>query len=158
MQAFAIDDAFGLDVLAITNGKALQVTSFTADTANPNVDSFLLDLNTGQLNITFSDTVDHLLFNVSLVSIVSDRVPTIELPLAGGQIDRSVDGRTVSVTLVESDLNELKNNTAIGSSVSNTFLTIGSNVISDLAGNYLVEVLISAALQASEIIPDTTGP
>ena len=158
MQAFAIDDAFGQDVLAITNGKALRVTGFTADTTNPSVDGFLLDLNTGQLNITFSDTVDHLLLNVSLISIVSDRVPTIELPLAGGQVDRSVNGRTVSVTLVVSDLNELKNNTAIGSTTSNTFLTIGPNVISDLAGNYLAEIPISAALQASEIIPDTTGP
>lgn len=92
----------------MTNGKALQVTSFTADTTIPTVDSFLLDLNTGQLNITFSDTVDHLLLNVSLLSIVSNRIPTVELLLAGGEVDRSVDGRTVVVTLVENDVNELK--------------------------------------------------
>ena len=158
MQAYAVDDAFGLDVLAITNGKALQVTSFTADTTIPTVDSFLLDLNTGQLNITFSDTVDHLLLNVSLLSIVSNRIPTVELLLAGGEVDRSVDGRTVVVTLVQNDVNELKNNTAIGSSTANTFLTIGPDAIPDLAGNYLAEIPVSSALQASSVLPDVVGP
>ena len=143
MQAYAVDDAFGLDVLAITNGKALQVTSFTADTTIPTVDSFLLDLNTGQLNITFSDTVHHLLLNVSLLSTVSNCIPTVELLLAGGEVDRSVDGRTVVVSLVENDVNELNNNAAIGSSTANTFLTIGPDAIPD---------------QASSVFPDVVGP
>jgi len=132
--------------------------NFTADTTIPTVDSFLLDLNTGQLNITFSDTVDHLLLNVSLLLIVSNYIPTVELLLAGGEVDRSVDGRIVVVALVENDMNELKDNTAIGSSTANMFLTIGPDVIPDLAGNYLAEIPVSSALQASSVLPDVIEP
>ena len=50
MQAFGIDDIEGIDVLAITDGKAIQVTNFTTDNIPPELDFFLLDLNFGILN------------------------------------------------------------------------------------------------------------
>ena len=158
LQAFAIDDAFGVDVLAITNGNAIQVGQFTADTLPPLVVGFVFDLDSGELNITFTDTVDHTLLNVSLLTLFSDAIPTFSLQLDGGEVDRSLDGLTVIVTLTEEDLNELKNNTAFATSTVDTYLTIGPNAIPDLAGNQLAEVPISALLQAMELLPDTTGP
>jgi len=50
MQAFAIDDLEGVDVLAITDGKAIQVSNYTIDDVSPQLVSFSLDLNEGLLN------------------------------------------------------------------------------------------------------------
>jgi len=38
MQAFAIDDLEGVDVLAITDGKAIQVSNYTIDDVSPSTD------------------------------------------------------------------------------------------------------------------------
>ena len=158
MQAFAIDDAFGADVLAVTNGKALQVSTFIPDTLAPTIDQFIFDLDTGSLNITFSDTIDHLLLNVSLLTITSDIIPTIAYPVDQAVVERSSDGQTVIVSLSETDLNRIKNNTNIGTGVSNTYLAIGSEAFVDLAGNYLPEIPISSALSAMTVVLDMTGP
>ena len=156
-QAFTIDDASGNDVLAITNGKAIQVTNFIPDTIPPEIDSFLLDLNSGSLNITFTDTVDHTVLNVSFFSLHDSRSPTLNITI-GGQAIRSSNGRRVDIILDSGILNILKNNSAIGSSVTSTYLSVVSNAITDLSGNYLEEISLASALQASFIQSDTTGP
>ena len=159
-QAFGINGAVGEDVLAVTNGNAIQVREggFTADTFAPEVENFLLDLNQGSLNVTFTDTVDHRSLNVSLLTIVSNRFGSTSLQLQDNGVDRSMDGRTVSIYFTENDLNILKNDSTIGTSSTNTFLVIRPLAIRDLAGNFLQEVMLSSAIPASRVVPDTSGP
>ena len=157
IQAFTIDDSSGKDVLAITNGKALQVSNFIADTVPPMLESFLLDLNFGKLNITFTDTVDETQLNISLFTLLdSPTPPSLEIEISGDVV-RSDDGRTISVSVNSTILDNIKNDTRIGTSLTDTYLAVGSGAITDLAGNFLVEIPISMA-NASELINDMTGP
>ncbi|KAL5489585.1 hypothetical protein EMCRGX_G018695 [Ephydatia muelleri] len=160
MQAFGITNAYGTNVLAITNGKALQVSNYTADTQPLSFVSFLLDRNTGDINITFSKVADYTQLNVTLLALLSDRIPTIRFNVgAGATVGRSADGRTVQVRLVTTDLNSLKLNPALGTSTSNTFLIVGPNAIPDIFGNLNVQgVPVTSALQATNVINDTLGP
>ena len=158
IQAFTIDDSTSRDMLAITNGKALRVDTFFADNIPPEIDFYQLDLNSGSLNITFTDTVDHTQLDVTFLTLHNDiSSPSINLTVTGNAI-RSSNGRRVDVILETSILNILKNDSSIGSSSTNTFLSIMSNAIPDLAGNYLNEVPLSSAIPVSSIILDTTGP
>ena len=159
LQAYAIDDAFGNDVLAITNGKAIQVNNFSADVTDPAVSRVVLDLDNGELRISFTDTIDHTLLNVSLFTIVSDTLATYRIQLnSSAEVDRTTDGKTALISLIENDLNEIKNNSEFGTSESNTLLVIGAEAIPDLAGNYLPQIPLSLALPADEVVDDTSGP
>ena len=58
MTADAFDDYRGVDVIAITNGNAIQAMFFTPDTTGIQLQLTVLDLNSGTLSITFDDFVD----------------------------------------------------------------------------------------------------
>ena len=58
MTANVVDDVFGVDAIAITNGNGLQVTEFVADTTPPTVDRVQLDMDAGTLKLEMSETVD----------------------------------------------------------------------------------------------------
>ena len=158
MQAFAIDDVEGVDVLAITDGKAKQVDFYTVDDEPPLLLSFLLDLNEGMLNLTFSDFMDADSLRTGDISLQNESLVTSStsvLNLSGGATTRSVDGRSLSIMMLSSDLNALKADMNFGTSVNDTFLTIEVGGALDLFGNPLNPGYNNTnALRASEVIED----
>ena len=57
-QADAFDDSAGLDVVAVTSGNGIQVKNFTQDAIAPTLTRFVLNMNTGQLLLTFDEPMD----------------------------------------------------------------------------------------------------
>ena len=51
MRADTIDDTFGIDVRAVTDGKAMEVSTFVADNVSPSLVSFALFVDLGVLNL-----------------------------------------------------------------------------------------------------------
>ena len=160
MQAFAIDDLEGIDVLAITDGKAIQASNYVVDDVPPQLFSFILDLNKGLLNLTFDDFMNATTLSIDTIVIQNDTVVSHSeamLQLSGGVVTRSEDGRTLSITLTLTDLNALKNLQYLATTSNDTFLTIPAGVVNDLFANSLSSgVLNGSALQATEVLDDIT--
>ena len=55
IQAYAIDDVFDVDVLAVTDGKAILPGEYIPDTNPPDLERFTLDLDEGTLIFKLSD-------------------------------------------------------------------------------------------------------
>ena len=58
IRASTIDDVFGNDILAITNGKAIMASRFITDDTTPYLEQFNLDLDEGQIILNFSETIN----------------------------------------------------------------------------------------------------
>ena len=157
MQAYAIDDIFGTDVLAITDGKALQVQSFYPDNDPPELEYFDLDLNEGILLLKLSDLVNQSTFNSgALILYGMNMVSPPSLTISGGIVTRLSDGCTISLKLSDSDIDSVMNMADLGTSVENTFLTLEESYITDLAGNQAPAVTTPEMVRM--VINDTTGP
>ena len=136
--ASLIDDTQGLDVVPITDGKAIQVSVFTPDERPPELIEYQLDMDLGQLNLSFSDTVNLTTFNASGLTILSTNSSgtesQIRLDINSYSI-RSSDGTVIIVTITASNLNEIKYDTNLAVSNLTTYLSIDTATVFDLAGN-----------------------
>jgi len=68
----------------------------------------------------------------------------------------AVDGATtIAVSIAAADLALIKTMPMLATDVSTAYLTATAGVVRDMAGNNLVPVTNTSALQASAVIPDT---
>jgi len=66
--------------------------------------------------------------------------------------------RTINIALSSTDLNNIKLLTNLGTSIDNSFVSVGSSFISDMNNNDLTPINDGVALQASSFTTDTTRP
>ena len=117
----------------------------------------LLDLDTGILSLTFSETVDLLTFNASALTFTEGPNGTEFISLtAGSAILREYT--ILEASILPEDLNRLKFSDIIALSVNDTFLIAESFLIMDKSGNSLVEIRSANPLPASLLIGDETDP
>eukprot|EP00117_Sycon_ciliatum_P048414 scpid34370/ scgid34477/ len=138
LRASAIDGPGNRDVVAITDGKALKVTQFIADNTAPTFSSATLDLDSGSLNLTFTDTVSSGSVNVSGITLANRAnlaLATSQFSLLGGTVEQSTDGRTVSIVLLPADLNRLTRLQGLGTTTADTFISFTAGTVRDLATN-----------------------
>ena len=163
IAATLIDDTAAIDVVPITDGKAIQTDLFIPDIVPPILVSYTLDMDLGDITLTFSDTVNLTTFESSglvlqeALNATASGSPNV-LRLTDGEAYRSADGLRVTLNISIGDLNELKRNTNLTTDENNTFLAIDPATILDLAGNELIGISDSSALQPELFIPDSTGP
>ena len=162
MRADLVDDTGLVDVVPITDGKAIQVAEFIPDDVPPELANFTLDLDEGELILTFTDTVNLATLNLTLLSLQSaSNISEAEsfLPLRGGNASRSHDALSVTIKLDTDDLNELKRDLQLGTDQLDTFLAMEGGTIYDLGQpNPVVGIGEDVAEQATTVIPDETSP
>ena len=73
----AIQDLSGNDFNGTTIGVAVMVTDFTNDTNSPSLTTFVLDVNSGWLNLTFNETILASSINTSIFTIQNRRRQTV---------------------------------------------------------------------------------
>ena len=160
VTATIADDPNGVDTIAVTDGKSLQATRFTADGTRPAVDSWVLDLNTGQVLLMFSETVDIATFRPEQLSL-QNRMATssITYTLTGYQelVPPDADS-TLAIQLSERDANTIKANTNLGTDDTNSYLSITANTIMDMNSNNVLAILRGQALRASIVVQDAMNP
>ena len=160
--ASAVDDPYGVDVLAITNGKALQATNFTADTDPPEFVSFDLDLNSNTLHLSFSEAIDLSSLETDQLTLYSENITTSNdvssYNLTGGTLEQSEDGKVITLYLTEEDMNNIKANTELATSENNTFLEIPSGILQDAVGNNFTADQADIAYPVLRFIPDEVAP
>jgi hypothetical protein len=157
VQASAIDDTLGNDVLAITDTKAIKVRNFYADEIPPSLTFSALDLDTGYLNLTFDDFPNASTFLFDQVQLHNRGLVT-PLALSPTELLVSSDGFTLSLLLNITDLNRIKLLRNLASDASSAYISISSLALEDFAGNSVIEIPMSGNQLIDNYTADQTGP
>lgn len=157
--ATVANDVNGIDVIAITDGNAIPVRQFTPDGSRPSLNGWTLDLNVGQVVLTFSETVDILTLQPPQVTLLASRNSADRLALTGYEnlIPPDADYR-FAIQLNEADSNAIKARLTLGTELSNSYLSITRSAIQDTSGNDVVEISSQSALRASAFVADASSP
>ena len=157
---FTIQDINGNMINEIPNGFALLVATYIADTTNPDLTSFSLDMNTGTLYLTFSETVNTSSLTIDSISLL-DRPTSLSpllLSLSGGTVLTLIDSTNIDVRLTKSNLDTLKRERGLADSINTTYLTMQYAALFDMNTNFLNYISMENAIKASDFIPDKTRP
>lgn len=138
----------------ISDGSAIVVGNFTEDVTQPLLFLWTLDMDTGIMELMFSETVNvtSFQFNQFTLQGISQMYT-----LTGGMLSPEPTDYVV-VQLSTLDLNEIKRLSGIGTSLNDSYLSVGSSAITDMSGNDIVPIPSSNALMAFSFTVDTTRP
>eukprot|EP00035_Acanthoeca_spectabilis_P000754 m.75387 g.75387 ORF g.75387 m.75387 type:complete len:2088 (-) comp10412_c0_seq1:163-6426(-) len=164
-QPAAFEDMQGNPAGAITSENALEATLFVGDTVRPALASFGLDMNSGELQLTFSEAVNAQLTTPTAFTVQDSTrasrngsgVILYALQLNGGTIV-PLSSTVVSIQLIEADLNEFKRMTGVATGTANTFITFAQDSVFDVSGNGIAARLDGAGIRASFVRTDQTRP
>ena len=160
MLASTVDDCFKQDVIAVTDGKALRVSSLIVDQSQPEVSFFDLDLNTGILVVEFTDILRSGSVNITGFTLQDGMVAssgntyTLTTPL----IVPLVLLNTTTISLSSVDINGIKAIRNLASRANNTYLTVVSHAATDISGNPTKPILNGSAVMVRTYRADTTSP
>ena len=159
MLASTIDSPSGMDNTAITDGKALRAANVLFDSQPPMLEGFDLDLDEGEMVLSFNDFIDEETVELTEIEIQDKLLAT------PGVMYRLTETSTFTVVLDKltimlsnTDLDGIKSIQDLATSTSNTFLTASSLALKDISGIELVPVLDGEAEPVTQFVPDTTRP
>ena len=153
----AVTDAERNQVEPRTTSNPANVTSFIEDTTPPELRSFVLDLNNGQLNLNFTEAVISTTFDFNGFMLSSGTVlnESTVIPLDGGVVT-GVDRSVIFITLTPSNLNTIKQfSDDLGLEVNSTLLSVAAGSLFDTSANALNS---TAFLPAETITVDSVPP
>ena len=144
MTSFTIRDMNGNNV---TVSPPLPVTLFIPDTTPPQLLSFSIDMNKGQLTLNFSETVQSgtlilgdlsLLSNATFVPIPYN--PADQQQLTGGTVLTSANSFSVTFQLSNEDSNTIKakNMCTRALGVLNCYMAYGTGAVEDMSNNSII--------------------
>ena len=150
-------DLAGNSVQVVTAG---FVNFIAADSARPTLLYFDLNMNSGQVNLGFSEVVNVTSLVTTAVTLqravdVSLLPNSYSLTLTSGVLASSVNGYEALFNISQQDLNQLKTN-RIGLSSSSSWLVATSLLIRDMTGNSVNAR--TTALQARQFTGDSIAP
>ena len=156
-----VSDMSGNRVVEIINGRGLQVSSFFEDVIPPVLNEFHLDMDEGELHLTFSETVNANSFDVTQITLQDGRTDlmnrTRQLTRESYDILGS-DDTVISIRLSDDDLNSVKATEMFGLSIVDTWIVVTDELVMDMNMNPVVAIPDGDALQAANYTPDTTRP
>ena len=157
--ASLVDDLAGIDLRAVTDGKALAVNRFTRDSHDPVLESWSLDMDQSQLTLTFSEVVDITTIDVTEISLQPRQSLSTTYSLTGyGQLIPADADNILVIQLSNADANAIKLDTGLGTSRNDSFLSLSSSTLTDMNSNDIVAIDNTNALQAADYAIDESDP
>ena len=151
-----VTDTFGNVVVSIDEYDKLQAANVTNDNINPVLEGFELDMNTGVLTLSFSETVNSSTLNTAGITLHNSQVlPNVSFTLSGSYMNVSPPSNIVQFEIVNSDLNEIKFFRMLATSEDDTFLSISPITITDMDGNFVNQLVILPIATNGFTIDDT---
>ncbi|MBU1705806.1 peptidoglycan-binding protein, partial [Patescibacteria group bacterium] len=108
--------------------------TYTVDTNPPDLTAWTLDLVAGTLTLVFDESVESSVLDVTAITLQDAATATTSYTLTDST-SASGDGTTIVITLSATDLAALEIDDGLATSITNTYLTIGSGTEDDLRGN-----------------------
>lgn len=157
---YAIRGLNNINAVSLGYGQALRVTNFTGDTTHPEVTGWKLDMDRGRVVMTFTETVDIRTFQPNQLTLQNGSdIFSPRLSLTGFITLTPSDASNIfSVQLNANDLNTIKGNQYLGTSINNSFLSVTAGTIVDMNSNSLIPISNSSAQVAAAFTADTTSP
>eukprot|EP00731_Ephydatia_muelleri_P036557 Em0277g2a len=147
----AASDMVGLPLVAVTMG----ASNGTADLVPPYPVAFSLDMNTGTLQLTYSENIIASTLNITRITLQNAPLsPTANITLLLGTVTQGSSGPVATVTLAASLLNTLKQLTTLATGLSNSYLTIQASSVLDIAGN----TALNGSINCTQYIRDSNRP
>ena len=158
-------DIQGNPLIGIPETSGYQASVVVIDTKAPSLVSFSLDMDTGVLLLTFSQAIKADTALPQYIQLQSSMDgTTVTYSLTGGEISLQ-DGFNTSISLTDSDLNNLKSLPTIASEKNNTYISVSAEYIDHFYHDFesvpkinVLTLTESNALNAAEFTPDTTSP
>ena len=155
------DTAFNT-LVSIPNGNTRPIDVFVIDSTPPALSSYLLDMNTGIVHLTWTETVrfaNLTTFSISFQNVQnsSATIGRQQVTLSGG-LPSSLDAAIGQVSLLGVDLDKLKLEQQLATLTTNTYLYLAAGAVADAVGNVSDSISDTFALRASAVIPDTSSP
>ena len=165
-----IDEAAVLDtsnnpVVGVEPEAAIAVTTITPDATRPELLGFDLDIDSGSLTFSFSETVLSSSVNPSAITVQS--LETLELTMENRSLYftltnqeniTSLSNTILHLQMTKSDLNELKSRSRLATSETDSFVSLTERAFADVFGNFIVPVSNSNATQVSNYTEDSSPP
>jgi len=162
LSSDAVEDMAGNNVVAIDSTNAQRTVGFDEDVTAPELVAFSLNMDSGVLSLTFSETikgVDSLVIDeLQIQASETAAGGEFYVPLHDVTPASTADDVVFNVHFGVEDLNEIKRLSELATSTSNTFLTFSEAAISDMNDNAVVARVDGDAIQASAFVEDTTSP
>lgn len=159
-----VSDMFSNPLTPISTTNALKATQLIADKTQPTLQAFDLDMNTGVITFSFSESVNASTFNptqATLQSAPAATANTTNYTLTGFSNQPLVSlmaGTIIVFQISTTDLNNVKSMVTMATSQNNTYLSITSGLVQDQSGNAVVNISSAAGYQVQKYTPDTTCP
>ena len=159
-----VDDMNSNPVVPISFSIAILPENFTADVTPPELVQFELDVDSGEIILTFSETVCGACFvfgrgldpsSITIQNSYNASTQYLTLSPRSVQLPNDV---ILTLHLTDEELNELKRMRNLGTNSSNTFLSILNTTIHDMNENYVVPILSLRSLDVAQFRSDTTPP
>ena len=168
ISADVVKDLQGELIIPIPDDYGIQASEYINDNTPPMLESFVLDVNRGELIISFSETVRTSSLDVSGIVLQSTPAESlnetsfvrltsnVEFPL--GSSSFSDNGSSIIIQLGSLDLNEIKRLPNLGTERNNTYMSIDNDTIVDMVGIYNIETTSREAVRATEVESDALRP
>ena len=137
--------------------------SFSNDITGPRLLLYDLDLDSGELIMTFDEPVDVSSLDATGITVQSmshlSSISQLYYTLTDG-MSMSSNGDIIEIQLSPTDLNEIKSRASLATSKANSFLSVTNTTISDLSVqiNGMQTILSSSGLQVTSFYSDVTRP
>ena len=154
-------DMVNLPVVPRPSTNALPVNVYINDTTSPALVSFTkMDLVTGQVSLSFSETVDVSMFDPRAITLQTlFETPLQTYTLTGGQRVTTTDGTSIVLNLTTPDLVAVKNIPDLCSLRGNCYLRATSSLVQDMHGNAFQPISAGAPGQiVTTLIEDNVAP
>ena len=158
LSGATLTDMAGNYEVAIPLYNATQASSLTPDQTKATLESFHLDMNLGQLHLSFTDIIVPSSFRPMSVTIQDGPTAQTSISLTSVSTSTSSEGYVTVVQIGREDLNALKYDTSLATSINNTYVTVAADVVRDLQSSDIVPITNDNGIQATSHIPDTTSP
>jgi len=152
-------------LVSISESDPFPVEEFTADITEPELISFDLDLDTNQLFLMFSETVDITTFDLEQITFVStnDSNATIIVHTLTGGYSTTENSTMVTLNLTLQDLNQIKRLPGLATSAGTTYISTTSDLVDDMNANNITAITCASnnscdALQVTTYTEDVTPP
>ena len=176
--AAAVTDLYGNALTPILYSNALALSAVTPDSTSPVLLAFNLDMNnlafsqsvlnktvtlqTAQLTLMFSETVDMTTFNPTKITLQSSQTisdPTTESVTLTGLHQMLSTANTTSIVfkLLPADADRMKA-LLVGVTQSWSFVGLNNGVVKDMSGNLCTSLVNGNAIAVASYTPDVTPP
>ena len=159
MRAETFKDNFGVDIFSVTSHKALKAFSHIEDITVAVLDSFVLDMNTGIIHLTFDETVRaNTIIEEEIILIGGPNISENSYVQLQAGVASTTNSPMIDVYIPRDDLNLIKFYTDLGTSEEDTYIAFSSQLINDMNGNSVASISDMDAKQAEYFIQDITKP